>query len=261
MENLRKHGKPPYSLAVIHGGPGAPGEMAPVARELASDWGVLEPLQTANTLEGQIKELRSVLEKYAFPPVTLVGYSWGAWLGVIISARYPSMVRRLILVSSGPFEEKYARDIMKTRLNRLGNDEKKEVISLIELFNDPTVRDLNEKITRFGQLIAQADSFDPVPQDNEVLETQYEIFRDVWKEAEELRSRGKLFELAGQIRCPVTAIHGDHDPHPAEGVKEPLSKLLKDFRFNLLKNCGHKPWIERQARDEFFRVLEEELKE
>jgi hypothetical protein len=36
MKNLRKYGKAPFSLAVIHGGPGAPGEMATVARELES---------------------------------------------------------------------------------------------------------------------------------------------------------------------------------------------------------------------------------
>jgi hypothetical protein len=56
MKNLRKYGKAPYKIAVIHGGPGAGGEMAPIARELASDWGVLEPFQTATSLEGQIEE-------------------------------------------------------------------------------------------------------------------------------------------------------------------------------------------------------------
>ncbi len=59
MKNLRIYGKAPYNVAVIHGGPGAPGEMAPVSRELASGWGVLEPLQTAESLEGQIEELKS----------------------------------------------------------------------------------------------------------------------------------------------------------------------------------------------------------
>ena len=57
MKNLRIYGNKPFSVAVIHGGPGAPGEMAPVARELASVKGVLEPLQTADSLEGQVDEL------------------------------------------------------------------------------------------------------------------------------------------------------------------------------------------------------------
>ena len=47
-------------MDVVHGGPGACGEMAPVARRLASARGVLEPIQTALSLEGQVEELRTV---------------------------------------------------------------------------------------------------------------------------------------------------------------------------------------------------------
>jgi pimeloyl-ACP methyl ester carboxylesterase len=260
MENLRKYGKAPCNVALIHGGPGAPGEMAPVARELAFEWGVLEPLQTAHTLEGQVEELRAVLEMNTAVPVMLIGYSWGAWLGIVIAARYPSLVRKLILISSGPFEVKYAQDIMKTRLDRLGNGEREEVLSLIESFNDAKNGDLDKKMSRFGQLISKSDSYDPISHNSEVLETQYEIYQNVWKEAEELRSRGELLALAGQIQCHVTAIHGDHDPHPAKGVEEPLSRTLRDFKFILLDKCGHTPWIERNARHDFFRILRRELK-
>ncbi len=35
MKNLRTYGAAPFGIAVVHGGPGAPGQMAPVARERA----------------------------------------------------------------------------------------------------------------------------------------------------------------------------------------------------------------------------------
>ena len=35
---------------------------------------------------------------------------------------------------------------------------------------------------------------------------------------------------------------------------------LEKFRFILLDNCGHRPWIERQARDMFYGILNEELR-
>jgi pimeloyl-ACP methyl ester carboxylesterase len=111
MKNLRLYGKAPFDVAVIHGGPGAAGEMAPVARELASSMGVLEPLQTAASLEGQIEELKTVLEMGGDLPVTLIGFSWGAWLSFIFTANYPGIVKILILIGSGPFEEKYAAKI------------------------------------------------------------------------------------------------------------------------------------------------------
>ena len=131
MKNLRKYGNKPFNVAVIHGGPGAPGEMAPVARELSSVRGVLEPLQTATTLEGQVQELKAVLEKNGDLPVTLIGFSWGAMLCFIFTAQYPLFVKKLILIGSGAYEEKYAADITKTRLSRLSEEERVEAISLM----------------------------------------------------------------------------------------------------------------------------------
>src|SRR5437899_4952417 len=101
MDNARIYGAAPYTVAVVHGGPGAPGTMAPEARALASEWGVLEPLQTATSLDGQIEELRQALEQYCDLPVTLIGSSWGAMLSYLLAARHPALVRKLILVGSG----------------------------------------------------------------------------------------------------------------------------------------------------------------
>jgi len=259
IKNLRKYGSKPFSVAVIHGGPGAPGEVAPVARQLSSVRGILEPLQTENTLDGQVRELKTALEKDGSLPVILAGHSWGAMLGFILAARYPSLVKKLILVGSGPFEEKYAVNILGTRLVRLDEEERVEVLSLIEVLENPAIEDKSTPMARFGALFARADSYDPLPYNDEVLEFQYDINKNVWQEAERLRSSGELLEMGKQILCPVLAIHGDYDPHPYEGVQEPLSRVLNDFRFILLEKCGHTPWLERQARDRFFEILKKEI--
>jgi pimeloyl-ACP methyl ester carboxylesterase len=259
MKNLRIYGKEPYRVAVIHGGPGAPGEMAPVARELSSLCGVLEPLQTAKTLEGQVKELKTVLGKNGALPVTLIGHSWGATLSFIFTARYPSFVKKLILIGGGPFEEKYAENIVIARLSRLSEEERAEVFSLTDVLDNPATEDKNTPMGRIGELWAKADSYAPLPHHSEALEYQYDINQNVWKEAKTLRSSGELLELGKQIQCPVLAIHGDYDPHLPEGVKDPLSRVLKDFRFILLEKCGHEPWIERFARDRFYDILKSEI--
>jgi len=101
MNNLRTYGTTPYRAAVIHGGPGAPGEMAPVARELSSLCGILEPLQTKTTLQGQLEELHTIVTENGHLPIILIGYSWGAMLSYIFTARHPSFVKKLILISSG----------------------------------------------------------------------------------------------------------------------------------------------------------------
>lgn len=259
MKNLRKYGKAPFTIAVIHGGPGAPGEMAPVARELSLVRGILEPLQTATSIEGQIQELQAVLKKHGDPPITLIGHSWGAWLSFIFAARHPLLVKKLILVGSGPLEEKYASRIMETRLSRLDEEERAKVRALMEALDDPGIKDKDAVLAQFGTLMSKTDSFDPLPSQNENIECQQDIYQNVWKEAAELRKSGELLELGKHIQCPIVAIHGDYDPHPFEGIEKPLSKIVKDFRFILLKNCGHDPWVERTARDRFYEILKEEL--
>lgn len=259
MSNLRKHGQPPFNVAVIHGGPGARGEMYPVACELSSVLGVLEPMQSACSVEGQVAELKSILESCGNTPLILVGFSWGAWLSYILAAYYPDLVRKLILVSSGVFEEKYSLKIMDTRLSRLRAEEKNEVLSLLTALQTNVLD--NNLFARFGELMGKADSFDPLPEDSQASnETpNIDIYKRVWGQASHLRSNGQLLQLGERIRCPVIAIHGDYDSGPAEGVKDPLSRVLTNFRFILLEKCGHYPWLERNAKDSFYSILRKEV--
>lgn len=286
MINPRKYGRGPFSVAVVHGGPGAAGEMAPGARWLSARLGILEPMQTACSLSAQAEELKELLEDGADLPVTLIGFSWGAWLSFILTACHPDMVSKLVLVASGPFQEKYAPEIMRTRLSRMNEKDRGRVESILATLQSPGGggkdgdRDRNgdgdrdrdrdkEKdrlLSELGELLSRADAFDPIklPEDESdsaelMASCRADIFASIWREASLLRQSGELLELGRRIVCPVTAIHGDWDPHPYKGVREPLQETLKSFRFILLESCGHKPWIERRAREKFFSVLEEEI--
>lgn len=262
MQNPRIYGSVPFTTAVVHGGPGAGGEMAPLARELAWLRGVLEPIQTAGSLEGQVEELKMLLKNHGDPPVVLIGFSWGAWLSFIVAARYPEIVRKLVLVGSGPFEETYVAALQSARMRRLSEEERAEFGTILLALDDPASKDKPARLARLGALALKADTYDPIPDasaEADRIDAQEDIFQRVWNDAAGMRKSGELLALGKLIRCPVAAIHGDYDPHPAGGVEKPLAAVLGDFRFILLKSCGHKPWIERQARDEFFKVLEREL--
>jgi len=52
------------------------------------------------------------------------------------------------------------------------------------------------------------------------------------------------------------SIHGDYDPHPAEGVKEPLTRVIKDFRFILLKKLRPSPLAGTAGETTILRCLE-----
>lgn len=256
---MRIYGAAPFRIVVIHGGPGAGGEMAPVARELASTCGVLEPLQTADSLDGQVEELRGVLAAHAALPATLIGYSWGAWLSFILAARHPALVHKLILVSSGAFEESYVAQLMANRLSHLTAAEGQEFQTLARDLTTPDAPEKDAMLARLGALASKADAYNPLPADEPPASLHGEIYQRVWPAAAAMRRSGELLSLGKSIRCPVTALHGDYDPSPAEGVRAPLTATLSDFRFVLLTHCGHTPWRERQARAEFYAILREEL--
>jgi len=259
MKNYRTWGKAPYTVAVIHGGPGAAGEMAMVAREISLSQGVIEPFQTEKTVTGQVTELRKVLTDHCSLPVILIGHSWGAMLSFILTAKNPVLVKKLILVSSGVFDDTCAAGIMSTRLDRLSHEDRRVLDSLGTQLNDPENREKNRIFAEIGKILDKADSCDPIVHKNEVIEYRYDIYENVWKQAQELRTSGELVALGTHIHCPVVAIHGDYDPHPADGVNIPLSRVIKNFKFILLENCGHRPWLERSARDRFYEILNEEL--
>ena len=257
--HFRTYGTKPFQVVLLHGGPGAPGTMGPVAKELSSQWDVLEPFQNADSIEGLISELKALLLEKGDLPIYLMGHSWGAMLGYIFAARHPNMVKKLIIVGSGVFEEKYSSTIMKTRLSRLNQEERTRIKMLMAQMNDPNVQEKDEILREFGEMFTKADAHDPLTLDIGLKECHHDQHVKVWAEAKALRLSGDLLKMGRKISCPVVAIHGSHDPHPMEGIRDPLDRVVGNFKFIELDRCGHAPWIEKHARDAFFRILEREL--
>jgi pimeloyl-ACP methyl ester carboxylesterase len=136
-----------------------------------------------------------------------------------------------------------------------------EIEHVLARLDDPHAAGRDAALARMGELFGKTDAYDLIPHENEGLPPQYDIHMRVWSDAEAYRRSGEMLALGRNIRCPVVAIHGDYDPHPAEGIQKPLAGVLRDFRFVLLPHCGHEPWLERQAREPFYRVLREALRD
>jgi pimeloyl-ACP methyl ester carboxylesterase len=167
------------------------------------------------------------------------------------------MAERLVLISSGVLEDQYAATLRATQSARLTEIERSEMAKLKGLLDDPDVPDKGALFSRYGHLFDKTENYDVEPEAQDPFETDPAIFNHVWTEAAAMRSSGELLRQASLVKCPVLAIHGDYDPSPAEGVREPLARVLKaPFEFLVLENCGHTPWLERHARDELCEILE-----
>ena len=93
------------------------------------------------------------------------------------------------------------------------------------------------------------------------VEYQLDINLSIGEEWRTLLDSNELLKIIPEIQCPLVAIHGDYDVHPAEAVKEQFSQVITDFKFVLLERCGHTPWYEKYARDKFYAILKEEILE
>lgn len=260
MSQVRKYGSEPFKVAVLHGGPGAPGYMAPVARELSRDGGVLEPIQARDTLDGQIAELEEQLAAHADPPVILIGSSWGAVLALFMAARHGRLIGELILVGSPVFDSASSSRIESRRLGRMDPDSQKRLNYLQKEMKHASSEKLKGLSEEWGSIFFKTDVYDPITTDLEVIEVQYELHKKVWSDFTNLRDTpGYLKSEFEKIDKPVTVIHGDYDPHPIEGVRPFLEDCIADIEFHILAGCGHYPWIERNARFRFYEILRREI--
>lgn len=259
MENPRFYGESPYSVVVIHGGPGAPGSIASVARELSTICGVLEPLQSEHTLNGQVEELKGILQEFGDLPVVLIGWSHGSGLSTLLTASCPDLVKKLIVIGTTPFNEKYQDEITRDRLLRLNEEERAEFFSLAEIILNPEKESRKEAMAQLFRLISVSEYYAPLSHPDDVLEYQPDINISISREWRKLLDSNELMKIISYIKCPVVAIHGDYDVNPAEAVREQFSQFIRDFKFILLEKCGHTPWHEKYARDEFYAILKEEI--
>lgn len=250
--NYRQYGDTPARTVVLHGGPGGAGEIEPLARELGRrGYAVLEPFQTMHSVGEQVDELRSQIEEHCTSPVDVIGWSWGAWLGCLFAAQHGKLVRKLILIGSGPFEAQYASAIRKTKNSRLTNKERAE-LKAISLIGE-------DAVARFIELSDVADTYERDASPQPSVSFDRTIHAAVWPEADGMRRSGALLDAVTTIQCPVLAIHGDYDPRPSAGVEIPLKAALPKAQFVLLEQCGHKPWQEIHAKVAFYRLVENAL--
>ena len=257
----RRYGRRPCRIVLVHGGPGAAGSLAPVARVLARRHSVLEPWQRAHTIASQVAELVRAVERDADPPVVLVGHSWGAWLSLLAAREHPELVRTLVLVGSGPFRARAAREVRRRRRARLSEAEWAEYVALGRLLAGSGGGDRVAAMRRLGELSEISDSYRPIAHRSVPVRLDPVALREIGDEASEMRRSGALARALRRLRVPVVVVHGSHDPHPVEGVVGPLRSAGLDPKVVLLSRCGHEPWWERSARDAFFRALEREIRE
>ena len=255
MIPTRSYGDRGPLVIVLHGGPGGAGYVAPVARELARNFRVLEPLQRRSgylplTVAQHVEDLREVVEAHtgASPPA-LVGSSWGAQLALAFAAAHRGLAGPIVLVGSGTYDQPSRREFHRILDERLGPADG-ESTSPAVTSDDPD-----------AALAAETDAI-TLPYSYDVLTTDLEMAwvdargnRETTDDWHQLEAKGRNPAAFRAIASHVLMIHGDTDPHPGAMIRNSLLPVLPQLEYVELERCGHYPWIERHAREPFFALL------
>ena len=207
------------TVIVLHGGPGAPGSAAGLARAIADPWRVLEPWQRGDSVAAHVSDLRSFADEHCSRPV-LVGHSWGAMLALAYAAIHP--VRAIAMVCSGTWD-----------LASRGE---------------------------FERLLAAGVRYDVDPlADEGASEFDRHECEVTWADMVRLQGEGVYPAAFAAIHAPVVMLHGADDPHPGAMIRDSLRPYLPQLEYSEIPRCGHYPWRERHARDDFIARLRDWL--
>ena len=248
------------TVIVLHGGPGAAGYMAPVARGLADLFRVLEPWQRGSggaplTVARHVADLHELVEAHcgeARP--ALVGSSWGAMLALAYAAAHPSRAGPLVLIGCGTFD-RTARGRMEAILEERMDDRLRQRMErLPEEFPDP-----DERLKAMGDVILPLYSYELATTDQEVKECDARAHHETWTDMVRLQEEGVYPTAFAAIDGPVLMLHGTVDPHPGQMIRASLEPHVPQLEYREWEQCGHYPWREKAVADQFHHTLRDWL--
>jgi pimeloyl-ACP methyl ester carboxylesterase len=235
--------------------------MAPVARALADQFRVLEPLQRGSggeplTVAQHIVDLNTtIISRCGGARAALIGSSWGAMLALAFAAAHPDRAGPLVLVGCGTFDPQ-ARTRLEENLGaRIDAALQRRIDRLATDITDP-----DERLRKMGDLLLPAYSHDPVTGSLAGVYCDARAHRETWGDMLHLQAEGTYPAAFSAISSPVLMLHGAVDPHPGTMIRDSLTPSIPHLEYHEWQRCGHYPWLERHAMEEFFELLKAWLK-
>lgn len=217
MLRVRDYGDSGSLIIVLHGGPGALGHMAPVARKLADSDRVLEPLQRSSggerlTVARHVADLHDVITSYAEESrPALLGASWGAMLALAYAAAHPGASGPLVLVGCGTFDPVARADLQRTIAERMTEEIGERLTAAEQLGADAALK-------ASAKALIPIYSYHVVRSPHEHDEVDAQAHRETWDDMLRLQAEGIYPAAFSTINVPVLMIYGVFDPHPGRLV-------------------------------------------
>lgn len=239
-------------VVVVHGGPGIPDYLAPVA-DIVDDLCLVHrydqrgtggsPWQGQHTIARHVHDLALLLDAWGHDRVVLVGHSFGTNLTSYFLLAYPERVAGLVQIA-GPFLDPWRQadrtaqrarrtDEQQARLDELDAIESRTDAEEIEYLTLSWFTDHADRARAWEWALASARTLRPV---NYAMNRQL----NAAKKADPLESH--VDELREHLPPSAVIIGGAGDSRPADAL------LNLGVRLNceviIIPDAGHHPWLE-----------------
>lgn len=182
------------------------------------------------TLEQWAADVAALCDALEIERPVLLGTAFGAYLSVLVAARHPELVAKLVLVSA---VARYSHTRSITVFDRLGGPEAGEIAA--RYFHDPGEATFQDFLRVCVPLYTRTP-----PSPDVIARTQINIELGAhWD-----RGEARTFDLRGdaaRVRCPTLVLAGDDDPAtPLDGARELVDCLPAELvRFEHFPEAGH----------------------
>ncbi|MBT8081906.1 MAG: alpha/beta hydrolase [Gammaproteobacteria bacterium] len=262
---VRHYGKAGPLVLVLHGGPGATGEVAPLARGISGYCRAIEPWQRGSggvplTVARHVADLHELATDLSGDsPVAIVGHSWGAMLALCYAAEHPGRAGPVVLVGCGTFDQAGRRRMQATIEERTDDDLRDRIRRVSTHATDPA--DQFIQVCKLTRHIFDCDPIEPYADKDESEPFDLQAHDETWNDMRRLQDDGTYPRAFTAIESPVLMLHGQYDPHPGTMIRDSLLPYVPQLEYHEYERCGHSPWIEKSTRDVFFADVCEWLKE
>ena len=255
-----KYGQPNApKLLVLHGGPGADHQyLLPQMLHLGEKFDLLfydqrgggrsrADARISITWQTHVEDLAAVTREFGLDPLSIVGYSWGAMLGllyIIEQRRNPQLLRpaRIALINPAPLTREYRRQFEAEFARRQGSP---EIQALRDELAQSGLRERDPEAYRQRAFELGVAGYFSDPRNATDL-TPFRVVgrvqQSVW---ESLGDFDLIKDLKG-IKIPSIIVHGRDDPIPLASSSEAAQAL--ETKFVVLDECGHVPYVEQPAK-------------
>jgi len=242
-------------LVIIHGGPGMDDRyLFPGMDELGENYRLISYNQRGSgksaadldtmmiNVDQYVDDLEGFRKAMGLDKVNLLGHSWGGLLAMKYAIKHPERLTSLILVSTAGADESVGLESQGIMMQRLSPEDQQ---AYFQMLSDGHLNSL-EGIQLLSKIHWKPYVYD---------QAHLSLIKDAYSEnmpliQHHINKSLKGYDLHGQlskIRTPTLIIHGDYDPIPLAAAEQ-IHRAIPGSKFEVIKECGHFPFIEQPEK-------------